>query len=150
MGIYETNQYIEVNGVKMLAKAYKKQKRAELGITPKKRKKVVTDIQLIDSDVKAMLRNVRLIKSLSAYYDNAYRQWGRIAKDIISYEPINMPFSSYRIKVKEMNKTLKDIEKISSKNEKAVFQYSKYIIEVPGTSSVILPSGAITMRSNSC
>jgi hypothetical protein len=34
-----------------------------------------------------------------------------------------MPFSSYRIKVKEMNKTLKDIEKISAKSEKAVFQY---------------------------
>ena len=123
MGIYETNQYIEVNGVKMLAKAYKKQKRAELGITPKKRKHIPTDIQLLDSDIKAMLRNVRLIKSLSAYYDNAYRQWGRVAKDIINYAPINAPFVAYRNRVREMNKTLQDIEQISAKSEKAVFQY---------------------------
>lgn len=121
--LYETNAFIIVNGVKMLVKDYRKMMKAKRGIVVKKRKKLMSDIQLVDSDIKAMLKNVKLIKSLSAYYDNAYKQWGRIAKDIIDYEPINVPFSSYRVKVKELNKTLQDIEEISSNNEKAVFQY---------------------------
>ena len=120
---FETSNVVVVNGVAMDINAYRKAMKVKRGITPKKRKHTPTDIQLLDSDIKAMLKSIKLIKSLSAYYDNAYRQWGRVAKDIINYAPINAPFVSYRNKVREMNKTLQDIEQISAKSEKAVFQY---------------------------
>lgn len=126
MGIYNNNEFIIVNGQKMLLTEYKKAKRANIkNVTKKKvnKHKISNDMELISLDIKGMTRRIKLIKSLSAYYRNSYRQWGTIAKSIIQLEGIRKPFVFYNIKVKEMEQTLKVIEEIAKKNEKAIYQY---------------------------
>ena len=79
MGLYDA-EYIIVNGVRMSMDDYKKvikEKKSKLKI--KKPKKVLTEINLLPSDIKEMMKKVKLIKSLSAYYDNGYKQWGNVA-----------------------------------------------------------------------
>jgi len=125
MSIYNSNETIIVNGITMLAKDYRKMKRAKANEGKKKttKRKKASDMELMSLDIKAMTKKVKLIKSLSAYYTNGYRQWGTIAKNIIQLEGIRKPFVFYNIKVKEMVQTLKEIEEISKRSEKAVYQY---------------------------
>ena len=125
MNIFENSATIIVNGVPMLAKDFRKMKRdnANKGKKSTPKKKVASDMVLMSLDIKAMTKKVNLIKSLSAYYRNAYRQWGTIARDIINIECIRKPFVGYNVKAKEMLATLNEIESISKKNEKAVYQY---------------------------
>ena len=123
MGLYDA-EYIIVNGVRMSKNDYKKvikEKRSKLNI--KKPKKVLTEINLLPSDIKEMMKKVKLIKSLSAYYDNGYKQWGTIAKRIINLDEIRKPFVLYRIKAREIQKTMEEISAISKKNDKSVYQY---------------------------
>lgn len=123
MGLYDA-EYIIVNGVKMSMADYKKvikEKKSKLNI--KKPKKVLTEINLLPSDIKEMMKKVKLIKSLSAYYDNGYKQWGTIAKRIINLDEIRKPFVCYRIKAREIQKTMEEISAISKKNDKSVYQY---------------------------
>ena len=66
MGLYDA-EYIIVNGVRMSMDDYKKvikEKKSKLKI--KKPKKVLTEINLLPSDIKEMMKKVTLIKSLSA------------------------------------------------------------------------------------
>lgn len=126
MGIFENNNTIIVNGKPMLTKEFRKMKREKANQQKSSKKKVnklINDMELISLDIKGMTRRIKLIKSLSAYYRNGYRQWGTIAKDIIQLKGIRKPFVFYNIKVKEMEQTLREIEEISKKNEKALFQY---------------------------
>ena len=123
MGLYDA-EYIIVNGVRMSKNDYKKvikEKRSKLNI--KKPKKVLTEINLLPSDIKEMMKKVKLIKSLSAYYDYGYKQWGTIAKRIINLDEIRKPFVLYRIKAREIQKTMEEISAISKKNDKSVYQY---------------------------
>ena len=123
MGLYDA-EYIIINGVRMSMADYKKvikEKKSKLNI--KKPKKVLTEINLLPSDIKEMMKKVKLIKSLSAYYDNGYKQWGTIAKRIINLDEIRKPFVCYRIKAREIQKTMEEISAISKKNDKSVYQY---------------------------
>ena len=123
MGLYDA-EYIIVNGVKMTLDDYKKvikEKKSKLNI--KKPKKVLTEINLLPSDIKEMMKKVKLIKSLSAYYDNGYKQWGNVAKFIINLDEIRKPFVLYRAKAREIQKTMEEISAISKRNDKSVFQY---------------------------
>lgn len=123
MGLYDA-EYIIVNGVRMSMDDYKKvikEKKSKLNI--KKPKKVLTEINLLPSDIKEMMKKVKLIKSLSAYYDNGYKQWGNVAKFIINLDEIRKPFVLYRIKAREIQKTMEEISAISKRNDKSVFQY---------------------------
>ena len=121
MGLYDAN-FVVVNGVKMALADYKKILKAKQKKV-KKEKKVLTEINLLPNDIKAMMRHVRLIKSLSAYYDNAYRQWGVIARDIINLDGIHKPFVMYRMKAKEIHQTMDEIADIGKHNEKAIYQF---------------------------
>ena len=123
MGLYDA-EYIIVNGVRMSMDDYKKvikEKKSKLNI--KKPKKVLTEINLLPSDIKEMMKKVKLIKSLSAYYDNGYKQWGNVAKFIINLDEIRKPFVLYRAKAREIQKTMEEISAISKRNDKSVFQY---------------------------
>lgn len=123
MGLYDA-EYIIVNGVRMSMDDYKKvikEKKSKLKI--KKPKKVLTEINLLPSDIKEMMKKVKLIKSLSAYYDNGYKQWGNVAKFIINLDEIRKPFVLYRAKAREIQKTMEEISAISKRNDKSVFQY---------------------------
>lgn len=125
----ETCEMIVVNGVKMPLKEYRKQikekQAAKEKKTSKKRKtkKVSNELVLISTEIKEMTKQVRLITSLSAYYNNAYKQWGKVANVILEKKEIQSPFLHFRLRVREMNETLNTIMEISKKKDKAVLQY---------------------------
>lgn len=113
---------IVVNGVKMLLSDYRKQLNANKPKV-KKVKKVKSDIALLQEEVQGMVKKLRLIKSLNAYYDHAYKQWGLIGQHIIEYPTIKKAFIAYRQKLRDINATMQVIEQASKRSEKAVFAY---------------------------
>jgi hypothetical protein len=131
--------YIVVSGVKMTKKEYlkyKKEKNAEIfsklskkkqrEITKAKReakKKRETEITILPGIIKDIVKNAGPIKSLAAYYDNAYRQWGTIATTILSLPEIKAYFILFRADVHELTKVIEEITSIAKGNEKAVFSY---------------------------
>ena len=124
--VFDKSETIMVNGVVMPLAEYRKQIRAKKSSSKKsikRTKKEETPIRLLPSEIKAMLKSARVMKSLSAYYDNGYKQWGRVANDILNLKEIRPHYTLYRLKAKEMDKTIKEIADISKHNSKAVFQY---------------------------
>lgn len=121
--LYGSTDTIIVNGIKMSMSEYRKQIKAKKNIKTKKVKKELTDINLLPNEIKYMMRNVRLLKSLSAYYNNGYRQWGRIAKLIINQKEISSPFVKFNAKQTEIEHTINEIKEISKHNEKAVYAF---------------------------
>jgi hypothetical protein len=131
--------YIVVSGVKMTKKEYlkyKKEKNAEIfsklskkkqrEITKAKReakKKRETEITILPGIIKDIVKNAGPIKSLAAYYDNAYRQWGTIATTILSLPEIKAYFVLFRADAHELTKVIEEITTIAKGNEKAVFSY---------------------------
>jgi len=131
--------YIVVDGVKMTKKEYikyKKQKNKEIQsklsqkkqreLRKKKReakKKRVTEITILPSTIKAIVKNAGPIKSLAAYYDNAYRQWGTIANLILELPEIRTPFVLFRADAYDIVKLIVEIAEIGKGNEKAIFAY---------------------------
>lgn len=115
---------IVVNGMTMAQKEYKRMLRAKGVIKPKKKvKKEVTDIQLQTLDIRGLMNGVRTLKSFDAYYHNGYRQWGRIAKDVIhNNSEISRPFVQYVAKFDEIEAIMNEVEKVGLRSEKAVYQ----------------------------
>lgn len=120
---------ITIGGVTMTMEEYKKQlkeQKAQTKKTTKKRKakkantKEVSEIAL---EVGKIVKSLKVLKSLCAYYDHAYRQWGTIANEILKQREIRAPFVFYRTKIDEVEQIINDIEKCSKRNEKAVYQY---------------------------
>lgn len=116
---------IIVNGKVYTQSEYKKYLKEKGIIKPKKKvKKELTDIQNQTIDIKGLMREARLLKSFDAYYHNGYRQWGRIAKDVIhGNEDIRKPFVRFVAKYDEVEAIMNELEKIGMKSEKAVYQY---------------------------
>ena len=131
--------YIVVSGVKMTKKEYqkyKKEKDAEMfsklskkkqrEITKAKReakKKRETEITVLPGIIKDIVKNAGPIKSLAAYYDNAYRQWGTIATTILNMPEIQNSFILFRKDAYELDKHIEEISKVAKKNSKAIFGY---------------------------
>lgn len=136
---FETTTYLVINGKKMTTEEYKKykkeqnkliqsklskKKQAEIKKAKKeKRKKRETEITILPATIKAIVRNAGPIKSLSAYYDNAYSQWGTIAKTILGLPEIERPFVLFRSDAHDIVSTIKEISEVAKGNEKAVFAY---------------------------
>lgn len=120
-------QTIIVNGKTMLITEYRKQMRAKQQPKKKTAKKQETYIRILPAQIKTMLKCAKVMKSLSAYYDNGYNQWGTICNDILNIKQIRPNFTLYRLKVKEVDKTINNINKIAKHNEKAVFQYVRQL-----------------------
>ena len=129
----ETN-YIIVNGERMTVKEWKQMvadkqkdrrgKKRFLDLKkPKKVKKEKKEVSLVVEEVEKMMKPIKALKSFSAYYDNAYRQWGTIANDILQHSKIRPHFVFYRVCVGELERLMADVENMSKKNEKAVYQY---------------------------
>lgn len=107
--------------VKMTTAEWKKQQRKAKAA--KKRKATTNAIRLLPSEIKAVMANLKVLRSIVAYYHHGYRQWGRIARDIINMPTIHTPFLNLVCQIGEVNQTIGDIETIAKKGEKAVFQY---------------------------
>jgi len=133
------NTYITVDGKKMTMAEYAKYKKAknkeiqsklsqrkQRELRKKKReerKARVTEITILPKVVKSIVKNAGPIRSLAAYYDNAYRQWGTIANLILELPEIRNPFVLFRADAHDIVNTIMEISEIAKGNEKAVFAY---------------------------
>lgn len=131
MSRYSCSNYIEslyqpktikVGGKVVDAKEYKKQ---QMSAMKKKRKgkKDATSITILPSEIKSMMRNVRVLKSLVAYHEHGYRQWGRIANLLMGLREIKSPFNNVVINTKQAIRLIEKIDAIAKSNDKDVFQY---------------------------
>lgn len=120
--MYQTD-VIYVNGKKMTQKELKAMIKAKSIDSKPKKKAKKTAIQEIPSWVKTIVRNAGPIKSLAAYYDNGYKQWGNIARVVIQEPQIYRPFLAFRSKVCDMTCIINEINIIGKHDEKAIFAY---------------------------
>lgn len=128
------NNTIIVNGEKMTIKEWKERvaakqkerrgKKRFLDLSkPKKVEKKEREISLVVEEIEKMMKPIKALKSFSAYYDNAHRQWGTIADDILQHRKIRPHFVFYRVSIGELERLIDDINKMSKRNEKAAYQY---------------------------
>jgi hypothetical protein len=126
--------YIIVNGIRMTIGDWKKsveekqkerrgKKRFLKMIKPKKVAKEVKEIDEVATEVEDLLKPITTLKSLAAYYDHAYKQWGTIANEILGHHKIRPHFVFYRSALRDLEKLLNDIKMMAKKNEKAAYQY---------------------------
>lgn len=122
--MYQTD-IIYVNGVKMTQKEYKAMAKSKRGGNTVKHRKnrEKTEIREISESVGTLVRDSGPIKSLAAYYDNGYRQWGNVARCIIETPGIYCPFISFRTKTREMLRIIDEISKMGKRDDKSVFTY---------------------------
>lgn len=123
-GIFRNEQgacTIIVNGKRMTMDEYMASIKAKKAEKTAKREK--SFIQELPPYIKTLVKNIKVLKSLSAFYDNGYRQWGRVAREIINNPLIEGSFASFRLSVNEIASVVNDIENIGKKNEKDVFAY---------------------------
>lgn len=100
------------------AKATKKRKKA---------KKPQTELSELSYEIETLIRQMSVLKSFAAYYDNAYRQWGTIANDILECKLIKAPFVQYRVCIREIDGLLDEVKAMAKRNERATFQYIEKI-----------------------
>ena len=118
----EQSQMINVNGVMMTLKEYRAKTRKVA--KAKKAKREMSAIKLLPNEINYLMKQVKVIKSLGAYYDNGYKQWGTKCRDyVLNHKDMEIPFLNVRMRSRELFDIAKDIEKISKKGEKAVYQY---------------------------
>lgn len=114
---------ITINGesVTMTEKEWKKAHKK----TTKKTNKIVNPktIKQIPIEVKNLMKQVKVLKSLCAYKEHGYRQWGRIANDIMAMRGIKVPFEQVVIKTKQAERLIKKIDTIGKKNDYDIFQF---------------------------
>ncbi len=122
---------ITVDGVTYTIAEYKKLKKdAEKNAKSKKvkkKKKAVKEISAVAMEIDKMLKPITILKSLSAYYDHAYRQWGTVANEILENRKIAPHFIKYRVNVTELDSIVADVQKMTKRNEKAAYQYVEKI-----------------------
>ena len=119
--MFETPKYMIVNGTKVLISEWRKEQRAKN--KAKKRTKRVTSITILPSEIKAMLKEVRVLKSFVAYHEHGYKQWGLIAKNIMNLREIKDPFNNVVASTKQAIRLVNKINTIAKKNDSDVFQY---------------------------
>jgi len=86
----------------------------------KKNEKEVTEVAAY---INKAVSQMTALKSFAAYYDNAYRQWGTIANQILNNRKIRTPFVKYRVTLAELNALLEEVDKYARLGEKAIYQY---------------------------
>lgn len=119
--IFEQSNIIFVNGVKMSISEWKAMHKQNK--QPKKAQKQVTAITILPQEIKALLKDSKVVNSLSAYYHNGYRQWGNIHNDVINNKDINSPFVRFNMEARKTNALIKEINHIASHNSKSVYSY---------------------------
>lgn len=114
---------VVVDGKTYTMTQYKKmmKKKTENNQPKKKAKKKNKEDDFLVEEINKMMHPITILKSMSSYYDHAYRQWGTIANQILNNRYIKPHFIQYRIKVRELDKLINEIKEM--KNERAVYQY---------------------------
>lgn len=120
----EQSQLVTINGVTMTQKEFKEM-RKKANLAPKKTKRVKksTTCNIVADEVKDLVKEVKVLKSLVSFKDHSYRMWGTIARDLLKLKEIEMPFNQVCMYTRELNGILKEIEKLSKANSTDVFQF---------------------------
>ena len=108
-----------INGVKVDYRQLVAQRRAaKAAATRKQRKQRTTTLsKQIADNVTAMLNEVKVFKSLLAYYDNGYKQWGTIASMIMNLKEIRPHFLNLTINLRDINRTLDTMRHAAKRGE---------------------------------
>lgn len=114
-------QTIIVNGVTMTMAEYNKKVRALK--KAKRKKKELSEIQLLPTDIKTLMRNVKVFKSLVAFYNNGYKQWGTIHRQVLNIDDMGGKFILVKSSILEINSIIEEICSIAKKREKSVYAY---------------------------
>lgn len=121
---FEQSNTIVVNGISMSMIEYRKQMKAKTAKPKRRVKKQLTEIQLLPNELTYLMKQVRIIKSLGAYYNNGYRQWGTKCRDyVLNLEETNIHFVRFQLRSEELMKIMQDIKKLAKLKEKAIYQY---------------------------
>lgn len=121
---FEQSNTIVVNGISMSMIEYRKQMKAKTAKPKRRVKKQLTEIQLLPNELTYLMKQVRVIKSLGAYYTNGYRQWGTKCRDyVLNLEETNIHFVRFQLRSEELMKIMQDIKKLAKLKEKAIYQY---------------------------
>lgn len=112
---------ITIGGVTMTTKEYNTMKKKSQAKS--KKEKTEKMIKTLSPYINKLIKNVKVLKSAAAYYDNGYRQWGVICRDIINHPCIKHPFVKFRKSAYDISNLMNDIELIGKKNEKDIFQF---------------------------
>lgn len=118
----QSSSIIIVNGVKMTMAEFNKMKRAKANNT-KRKKKELNEIQLLPSDINALMKNVKVFKSLEAFYNNGYRQWGTIHRQLLNIDNMGAKFALMIYSIGEINSLITKICRIAKKKDKSVYAY---------------------------
>lgn len=122
----EQTNIIVVNGVAMSIVDFKKAQRAKnAAAKPKKKapKKMVTEITILPTEIDVLMKGAKVVNSLAAYYNNGYRQWGNVCKDVINNRYINSPFVKFNMEARKTNHLINEINHIAKHNSKSVYAY---------------------------
>lgn len=115
-------QTIIVDGVKMTIKEFRA-KYQRKDSKPKRKAKRLTSVTILPSEIKEMGKGLKTLKSFVAYYEHGYRQWGNIAKFIITLKGIELPFIHVVSNAKQAARLITNINDMAKANDKDVFQY---------------------------
>lgn len=129
---------VTYKGVSMTSSEYKKMIRenklkkalenGEVIKKPKRRTKVLTEIQYQSIDIKTLTNGVKLLKSFDNFYHRVYKDWGCEARDIIyKTKDINKFFVKFISKYKDIQRQIDLIESIGMKSDKSVYQYMEQL-----------------------
>lgn len=119
-GTHKTKTII-VNGVTMTVKEFKT--KYQVKTKPKKKAKHINSITILPSEIKVMMKGIKTLKSFVAYYEHGYRQWGNVAKYIITLKDIELPFIHVVTNTKQATDIIEEINMLAKRNSKDVFQY---------------------------
>lgn len=116
---------INVNGVTMTVKEYNKLKKERMSArkTAKKKKAEVSEIKLLPEDVKALLKGVKVFRSLVSFYTHGKKTFGRVYTELMRLNDMGTKFACFRLVATEIDNIVKEIETISKNGEKAAYAY---------------------------
>ena len=108
---------------KMLKEKKQAEEKATKTKSRRKKKTEPKEINVMVEGVEKAMKEITTLKSLAAYYDHAYKQWGKIGSEILQHSKIRPHFVYYRVNVSELVKLLDEIKAMAKHNEKAVYQF---------------------------
>ena len=113
------------NGKLMKKKDADKLRRAEeRKKNAKKRKKYdPTAIQILPQAIHEFTRHFKLCKSLMAYQEHGYRQWGNKIYLVTKDKNIERPYTKFVKSAHDIQTNLETIEKMAKRNDKDVFAF---------------------------
>ena len=121
---FETSDgFVYLHGEKIPISEYrqkiKKMKRTEKKESSHPQK--FTDITMVGDSVNDIVKSIKSIKSLSAYYDNAKAQWGEAARKLLSIPEIYEPYISFRSCAYGWDRMVDETMSLARRNSKSTY-----------------------------